>query len=77
MLALFDYLPSQNAYKVRLLLSHLDLPYQTELVSIFEGEGETESYRDINPSGAGRGGAGRGGPCASTTGVVSWSRMPF
>ena len=26
MLTLYDYLPSQNAYKVRLLLSHLGLP---------------------------------------------------
>lgn len=52
MLTLFDYLPSQNAYKVRLLLSHLGLPYRTELVSIFEGEGQRPDYLAINPSGA-------------------------
>jgi glutathione S-transferase len=33
MLTLYDYLPSQNAYKIRLLLSHLALPYQTGIVS--------------------------------------------
>ncbi|MTW14265.1 glutathione S-transferase family protein [Pseudoduganella eburnea] len=52
MLTLFDYLPSQNAYKVRLLLSHLGLPYRTELVSIFEGEGQQAEYLAINPTGA-------------------------
>jgi len=52
MLTLFDYLPSQNAYKVRLLLSHLGLPYRTELVSIFEGGGQDAGYLAINPTGA-------------------------
>ncbi|WP_028101989.1 glutathione S-transferase family protein [Pseudoduganella violaceinigra] len=52
MLTLFDYLPSQNAYKVRLLLSHLGLPYRTEMVSIFEGAGQRPEYLAINPTGA-------------------------
>lgn len=52
MLTLFDYLPSQNAYKVRLLLSHLGLPYRTELISIFEGEGQHPEYLAVNPTGA-------------------------
>ena len=52
MLTLYDYLPSQNAYKVRLLLSHLELPYQTKIISIFEGEGTSHDYRAINPTGA-------------------------
>mgnify|MGYP003677253203 FL=1 len=52
MLTLYDYLPSQNAYKVRLLLSHLQLPYRREYVSIFVGEGQSEEYLAINPSGA-------------------------
>ena len=51
MLTLFDYLPSQNAWKVRLLLNHLGLAYRTVPVSIFEGEGQTAEYRRINPSG--------------------------
>lgn len=51
MLTLFDYLPSQNAWKVRLLLNHLAMPYQSVLVSIFEGEGRTLAQRGINPTG--------------------------
>jgi len=51
MLTLYDYLPSQNAWKVRQLLQHLQRPYRTELVSIFEGEGRSEAYRRINPTG--------------------------
>ncbi|MFC5582274.1 glutathione S-transferase family protein [Rhodanobacter terrae] len=50
MLTLFDYLPSQNAWKVRLLLNHLGRPYRTMAVSIFEGEGRTEVFRRINPT---------------------------
>jgi glutathione S-transferase len=52
MLRLYDYLPSQNAYKVRLLLSHLGRRYQTAPVSIFEGQGQAPEYRAINPTGA-------------------------
>lgn len=51
MLTLFDYLPSQNAWKVRLLLNHLGREYLTEIVSIFEGEGRSEEYLAINPTG--------------------------
>jgi glutathione S-transferase len=51
MLTLFDYPPSQNAWKVRLLLQHLGRPYQTEIVSIFEGAGRSEAYLAINPTG--------------------------
>jgi glutathione S-transferase len=52
MMTLYDYLPSQNAYKVRLLLNHLQLPYRTVLVSIFEGAGQTPEFLAVNPSGA-------------------------
>ena len=52
MLTLFDYLPSQNAWKVRQLLHHLDRPYRTQLVGIFEGEGQRKEYLAINPTGA-------------------------
>jgi glutathione S-transferase len=51
MLTLFDYLPSQNAWKVRQLLNHLGRPYRSVMVSIFEGEGTSESYRRISPTG--------------------------
>ncbi|HEY6336829.1 MAG TPA: glutathione S-transferase family protein [Alphaproteobacteria bacterium] len=52
MLRLYDYLPSQNAWKVRLLLNHLGLQYERTLVSIFEGESRTEAYLNKNPAGA-------------------------
>lgn len=51
MITLYDYLPSQNAWKVRLLLNHLDKPYARVMVSIFEGEGQDQSYRAISPTG--------------------------
>ena len=51
MITLYDYLPSQNAWKVRLLLNHLGRPYERVLVSIFEGEGRDEAFRRINPTG--------------------------
>ena len=51
MLTLYDYLPSQNAWKVRQLLQHLQRPYRTQLVSIFEGEGRREDYQAISPTG--------------------------
>ena len=52
MLTLYDYLPSQNGYKIRLLLNQLERPYHTELVSIFEGDGQRPDYLAINPTGA-------------------------
>ncbi|HEY9400527.1 MAG TPA: glutathione S-transferase N-terminal domain-containing protein, partial [Luteimonas sp.] len=51
MLTLFDYLPSQNAWKVRLLLNHLGLAYTTVPISIFEGEGRRLKEQRINPTG--------------------------
>lgn len=51
MLTLYDYLPSENAWKVRLLLNHLGRAYRTESVSIFEGEGRTDAYLAISPTG--------------------------
>ncbi|HET9680099.1 MAG TPA: glutathione S-transferase family protein [Gammaproteobacteria bacterium] len=52
MFTLYDYAPSQNAYKVRLLLNHLDQPYESVPVSIFEGAGKTAAYLEKNPVGA-------------------------
>ncbi|HUA80889.1 MAG TPA: glutathione S-transferase family protein [Dyella sp.] len=51
MLTLFDYAPSENAWKVRQLLHHLQRPYRTVKISIFEGEGRTEAYLRISPTG--------------------------
>jgi glutathione S-transferase len=51
-ITLYDYLPSQNGWKVRQLLRHLAIPHCTEIVSIFEGAGQRPQYLAINPWGA-------------------------
>ena len=51
-ITLYDYLPSQNGYKVRLLLSHLGRPYRSVLVSIFEGARQAPEHLAKNPTGA-------------------------
>lgn len=51
MLTLFNYPASENAWKVRQLLQHLQLPYRTVNISIFEGEGRTADYQRISPTG--------------------------
>ena len=48
---LYDYLPSGNSYKVRLLLSYLRLEYEHAGLDIIKGEAQTEAYRAINPAG--------------------------
>ncbi len=50
-LTLFDYLPSRNAWKVRLLLHHLGREHQKVTVDIFKGEGRYPEYLRINPTG--------------------------
>jgi glutathione S-transferase len=52
MLTLHDYLPSQNGWKVRVLLGLLKIPYETRLISIFEGESHTDAFHELNPAGA-------------------------
>ncbi|HEU4664729.1 MAG TPA: glutathione S-transferase family protein [Dokdonella sp.] len=51
MLTLFDYLPSQNGWKVRQLLAHLDRPYRSEFVAIFDGEGQRADFLRVSPTG--------------------------
>lgn len=52
MLTLHDYLPSQNGWKARVLLGLLGIPYQSQPVSIFEGESRTDTFLNLNPAGA-------------------------
>jgi glutathione S-transferase len=52
MIKLYDYLPSQNGYKVRMLLSLLGLPYEHVPVAIFRGESRVPDFLDMNPAGA-------------------------
>ncbi|RWE32378.1 MAG: glutathione S-transferase family protein [Mesorhizobium sp.] len=52
MLTLHDYLPSQNGWKIRVLLGLLKIPYNTRIVSIFEGESHADAFLALNPAGA-------------------------
>ena len=52
MLKLYDYLPSQNGFKIRLLLQHLGQPYQHVPVAIFQSESRTPEFLEKNPVGA-------------------------
>ncbi len=52
MIRLYDYALSGNCFKVRLLLSWLDLEYETRLVDFYPGfEHRSDTFRKINPLG--------------------------
>ncbi len=51
MLTLYDYLPSGNGYKVRLLLSQLGIPFHLIEKDILKGETRTPEFLAINPDG--------------------------
>ncbi len=48
---LFDFLPSGNGYKVRLLLTQLDIPFDWVNLNILEGETRTDAYLEKNANG--------------------------
>jgi glutathione S-transferase len=48
---LYDYLPSGNGYKVRLLLAQLEIPFVLVEKQIFRGETRTPEFLTINPNG--------------------------
>lgn len=48
---LYDYLPSGNGYKVRLLLAHLEIPYELVQLDIVKKETRTPEFLTINPNG--------------------------
>ena len=51
MLRLYDNLDSGNAYKVRLVLAHLDLPHERIELDTDSGETRTQEYLAKNPNG--------------------------
>jgi glutathione S-transferase len=51
MLLLYDYLPSGNGYKVRLLLRRLGLPYELVELDVMKGETRTPEFLALNPIG--------------------------
>jgi len=46
---LYDYVPSANCYKVRLLLEQLEMPYERIPIDIFDGDTLTDDYEKLNP----------------------------
>ncbi len=48
---LYDFLPSGNGYKVRLLLTLTQTPFQWINLDILKGETRTESFLAMNPNG--------------------------
>jgi len=48
---LYDYLPSGNSYKVRLILSYLGLSYTHVPINIIKGESQNEVFLSKNPVG--------------------------
>ena len=51
MLRLYDYLPSGNGYKIRLLLSRLGIPFTRIEMDILKGETRTPAFLARNPNG--------------------------
>lgn len=51
MLTLYDYLDSGNGYKVRLLLSWLQTPFDLVEVDIFHGGSQTPEFLALSPNG--------------------------
>ena len=48
---LYDYLPSGNGYKCRLVLKHLQIPYEYIEVDIKSGASRTPEFLAKNPNG--------------------------
>lgn len=51
MLKLYDFLPSGNGYKVRLLLTQLGIEFERIEVNILKGETRTPEFLSKNPNG--------------------------
>lgn len=52
MLTLHEYVPSQNCWKVRVLLGLLGISYRSQPVAIFSGESRTPDFLQLNPAGS-------------------------
>lgn len=51
MYKLYDFLPSGNGYKVRLLLTQLGIPFELIPINILKGESRTPEFLEKNPNG--------------------------
>lgn len=48
---LYDFLPSGNSYKVRLLMTQMGMPFERINVNILQGETRTPEFLSKNPNG--------------------------
>ena len=48
---LYEFTPSGNAYKVRLLLTQLGIPFERIEIDITKGESDTPAFLRMNPNG--------------------------
>jgi glutathione S-transferase len=48
---LYDFLPSGNSYKVRLLMTQMGMPFERINVNILQGETRTPDFLSKNPNG--------------------------
>ncbi len=51
LLRLYDFLPSGNGYKIRLLLTQIGIPFERVEVNVIEGEARRPEFLSINPNG--------------------------
>ncbi|MGB3401705.1 MAG: glutathione S-transferase family protein [Microcoleaceae cyanobacterium] len=51
MLKLYEYPPSGNCYKIRLLLTQLEIPFERISIDIVKGETRTPEFLEKNPNG--------------------------
>ncbi|WP_232463716.1 glutathione S-transferase family protein [Methylovulum psychrotolerans] len=51
MYKLYDFLPSGNCYKIRLLLKQLGIAYERVDVDILSGQSRTDAFLQLNPNG--------------------------
>ncbi|MBH8551340.1 glutathione S-transferase family protein [Nostocaceae cyanobacterium CENA357] len=50
-LRLYDFLPSGNGYKIRLLLTQMGMPFERIEINILKGETRTPEFLSKNPNG--------------------------
>ncbi len=48
---LYDFLPSGNGYKIRLLLTQIGMPFERIEINILKGESRTTNFLSINQNG--------------------------
>lgn len=51
MYRLYQFQSSGNCYKIRLLLTQLQIPFECHEIDILSGESRTEAFLNINPNG--------------------------